>query len=69
MKKLGILSIFVLVMTCLLAIGASASYTADITNTGLMIDSADDAGTYKAGGGTVTVNITSVGGKSTARSR
>lgn len=63
MKKLGILSIFVLVMTCLLAVSASASYKADITNTGLMIDDADDAGTYKAGGGTVTVDITSVGGK------
>jgi len=63
MKKLGILSIFVLVMTCLLAVSASASYKADITKTGLMIDDADDAGTYKAGDGTVTVDITSVGGK------
>ena len=56
MKKLGILSILVLVMTCLFAVSASA-VEKDITNTGLAVYNTDDEGTYKAGDGTVTVSF------------
>jgi hypothetical protein len=58
MKKLWILSIFVAAMVCLLAVGVSAAdYKADITTTGLSIESKDDAGVYKAGNGTLTVSF------------
>ena len=68
MKKLWILSIFVLAMACLLAVGASAvDYQADITTTGLAVNGTDrsSAGTYKAGNGTVEVSFVESSGSVT----
>ncbi|MBQ8248293.1 MAG: hypothetical protein IJY93_00205 [Clostridia bacterium] len=56
MKKLITISMLAMTFFCILALGVDA-VTSDITDSGLVINDAADAGTYKAGNGTVTVSF------------